>query len=52
MADSIDDNCGGNNICFADVYAVMMTGSSFAVYALHESVFVAAIVAGLLNIIV
>ena len=49
MADSIDDNCGGNNICFADIYAVMMTGSSSAVYALHES---AAVVAGLLNIIV
>ena len=21
VADSIDDNCGGNNICFADIYA-------------------------------
>ena len=52
MADGIDDNCGGNNICFADVYAVMMRGRCYAAYALHESVFVAAAVAGLLNIIV
>ena len=52
MANSIDDNCVGNNVCCADVYDVMMTGQSFAVYALHESVFVAAVVARLLNIIV
>ena len=49
LADSIDDNCGGNtsgnNVCCTDAYDGMMTGRSFAVYALHESVFVAAVVA-------
>ena len=53
MADSVDDNCGGNNnVCCADVYDAIMRSCSFAVYALHELVFVAAVVAGLLNIIV
>ena len=42
VADSIDDNCGrnssSNNVCCADYYDGILTGSSFAVYALHESV--------------
>ena len=53
VADSIDDNFGGNsssnNVCCADYYDGILTGRSFAVYALHESVFVVAV---LLNIIV
>ena len=56
VADSIDDNCGGNssgnNVCCADYYDGILTGRSFAVYALDESVFVAAVVAVLLDIIV
>ena len=53
VADSIDDNCVGNTsgniFCCADVYDVMMRGRCYAAYALHESVFVAAVVAGLLG---
>jgi hypothetical protein len=40
VADSIDDNCGGNisgnNVCCADVFDGMMTGRRYAAYALHE----------------
>ena len=35
VADSNDDNCGGNtsgnNVCFADIYDGILTGRSFAV---------------------